>query len=152
MSHTLSYLSLIGSLVLVSCASVPPTCPKTTPGQCKSMGEVNALVDQGVFDEKIGIKKTKRPAKKNSKGRVHFPKDDPTSQTDFIAEIDDPKRQPETVLKIWFAAYEDAAGNYVSAHTVFTVVQPAYWQGDPTSIARIAEEALLNPSLVADNA
>jgi len=45
----ISLLSIV--LLLNACASVnkSPTCPKSTLGQCLSMGAVNDLVDQGAF-------------------------------------------------------------------------------------------------------
>ncbi len=154
MPSTPLYLSFILPLVLASCTSIPAssTCPKSTPGECQSMGAVNALVDQGVFDETVVVKKTKRNIKKNSPSAVNTTSRTAQSPAAAINDLDAPRRSPETVLKIWFAAYEDGAGNYVSEHTVFTVVQASYWHNNPASITRITEEALLTPSLVRNHA
>ncbi len=154
MPSTPLYLSFILPILLASCASIPAssTCPKNTSGECQSMGAVNDLVDQGAFDESVVAKKAKRSIKKNSLSAVNTKARTYKPATAPINNMDVPERTPETVLKIWFAAYEDGAGNYVSEHAVFTVVQPSYWHNKPASITRIAEEALLTPSLVRNHA
>ncbi len=154
MPSTPLYLSFILPLILASCASIPAssTCPKSTPGECQSMGAVNDLVDQGVFDKTVVAKKAKRNIKKNSPSTVNTKARTSKPATAPINDIDIPERTPETVLKIWFAAYEDSSGNYISEHTVFTVVQASYWHNNPASITHIAEEALLTPSLVPNHA
>ena len=42
-----------------------------------------------------------------------------------------PIRTHETVQKIWVASYQDKDNNYHEPSTVFTVIKPGHWVGDP---------------------
>jgi type IV conjugative transfer system lipoprotein TraV len=43
----------------------------------------------------------------------------------------DPLRYQETVLRVWVAPYEDKEGNYYQPTTLYTVVKPGHWVGNP---------------------
>jgi len=135
------YLLLMVLLALSSCANLKPTsnCPKQTIGQCQSMYTVNDMIDQGAFDTKPAstqITQTTTKSRNTAKRYRRWQQQKiPVAQA---TGTNDPQRQPETVLKIWLAAYEDSFGNYVSEHTLFTTIKPAHWQ-HPSQYSQQAE-------------
>ncbi len=127
-----STLLLLSSTILFlsACAtsSKVPSCPKSTLGQCLSMGEMNELVDRGIFDDKGSTKLAATKAKQRFKTNH---KTTPPDQVIPQAVAHRPLRRREQTLQIWLAPYEDNAGNYIGGHSVFTVVAPAKWIGLP---------------------
>lgn len=42
-----------------------------------------------------------------------------------------PLRYGETVMRVWFAPFEDKQGNYHEESDIFTITKPGHWIGDP---------------------
>jgi conjugal transfer pilus assembly protein TraV len=67
---------------------------------CKSLDDVNRMIDRGEL---------------NKKSAIHD-------------ENYTPKRSHETLMKIWMAPYEDSESNYHKASEIFTVTQKSHWK------------------------
>lgn len=102
-SYTLLY-----SVVLLSGCSTNESfdCKAGTGIGCKSITEVNQLVDQGDFGE-----------------------DRPPSGQSLIAFAEDRtvQRVQEQHLRVWIAPFQDEHGNLHEDSTVHTVLKPGYW-------------------------
>ncbi len=93
------------------------TCPMKLGVSCQSLDQVNTLVDQGKLAQ---AKPASSVEKTTLTVDIHYLSDAGES-TDFI------KRNPETVMRLWIAPYQDSQGNYFSANTVYHVIQPGQW-------------------------
>jgi len=129
----ISLLSIV--LLLNACANInkSPACPKSTLGQCLSMGAVNDLIDQGSFEQEIQ-KNYRKKSQQQTRSLQFYDQ----AQVQDINNI--PLRSGEKILQIWLAPYEDDAGNYVTGHSIFTVVLPASWGPPPPIQATPVEE------------
>ncbi len=92
------------------------TCPMKPGVTCQSLDEVNTLVDQG----KLTQSKPAPSAETTLTMDIHYLADAGDSS-------DSIKRNPETVMRLWIAPYQDKQGNYFSAHIVYHVIQPGHW-------------------------
>ena len=113
------------SSTLVGCGELNSqfTCPMKPGVSCQSLDQVNTLVDQG----KLAQSKPAPSAETTLTVDIHYLADAGDS-TDSI------KRNPETVMRLWIAPYQDSQGNYFSANTVYHVIQPGHWSPE-SSIA-----------------
>ncbi len=86
---------------------------------CKSISEVNRMVDQGQFggssDEETGFIKTLAPIAMTSE-------DIPQTSTGGIERI------PEQNLRLWIAPFQDEAGNFHEESAIHTVVRQGRWK------------------------
>jgi conjugal transfer pilus assembly protein TraV len=98
------------------------TCPMKPGVSCQSLDQVNTLVDQGKLAQAKPVPSTETTLTVD----IHYLADAGDS-TDSI------KRNPETVMRLWIAPYQDSQGNYFSANTVYHVIQPGHWSPE-TSI------------------
>ncbi len=108
------------------------------------MGEMNDLVDRGIFDDKTSTKLTLQ------KTNQHFKADHKIAPPDQVipqAVAHRPLRRHEQTLQIWLVPYEDDAGHYIDGHSVFTVVEPSKWIGLPPVQANAQEAQFLTPLL-----
>lgn len=111
------FLLIVSLSILTGCASLNSefNCPAKKGIGCKSIQEVNELVNDGVLDNNL-IKTSKTPKTKNSAPSFFS-----------IGMKGKPARSRDKVLSIWLAPYEDANGNYHDASTVHTVIQDGAW-------------------------
>src|SRR5271169_2939063 len=81
------------------------TCPMKPGVSCQSLDQVNTLVDQGKLAQS-------KPAPSNETTL--------TVDIQYLADAGDStdsiKRNPETVMRLWVAPYQDNQGNYFSAN------------------------------------
>lgn len=99
-------------------------CPNRAGVSCKSLGEINSMVDQG----QIGLN-----------NRTSEVSDVPFSQVPTLTanQIEygfhgkNPIRHGEQIQKMWLSPYEDMQGNYHEQHVIYSVVNPGYWIGHP---------------------
>lgn len=107
------------SSALVGCGELNSqfTCPMKPGVSCQSLDQVNTLVDQG----KLAQAKPASLVKKTTLTVDSHYLADAGDSTDSI------KRNPETVMRLWIAPYQDSRGNYFSANTVYHVIQPGHW-------------------------
>lgn len=112
-------LLLISTVLAVSgCASMNSefNCPAGKGVGCKSIHEINQMVDEGVLSSG------------ESQPQPHILK---TTLTPLLVDINEtalPQRSAEKILRVWIASYEDIEGNWHSPQTVHTVVKKAEWQ------------------------
>jgi len=93
---------LLLSLLTSACTQMRHnTCPKSTLGQCRSMGEMNHLVDQGVFEEQSSVTPTLQE-----------------STTELATPLGTQSSCPNQSIPVWIAPYEDEHGNKITAHTI----------------------------------
>ncbi len=113
------------SAALMGCGELNSqfTCPMKPGVSCQSLDQVNTLVDQG----KLAQSKPAPSVEKTTLTVDIRYLADAGDSTDFI------KRNPETVMRLWIAPYQDSQGNYFSANTVYHVIQPGHWSPE-TSI------------------
>lgn len=110
--------------VLISgCGLKKFDCPYRDGVSCKSLSEVNEMVDRGESGKKCKKKRTvKEPFMKDQTLAL--------GQTPSASlEPGDPVRIPEKMLRIWLAPYESQDGTFHQQTTLNTVVTPAYWVG-----------------------
>ena len=120
-SRKLFNLSLIlGYSVLSGCGELNSqfTCPMKPGVTCRSLDQVNTMVDQGKLAE----------AKPNP-----APSSDPllTVNVSYSADNNEVTRSPESVMRLWIAPYQDSQGNYFSSTQIYHVIQPGHWSTDP---------------------
>ena len=112
---TLKSLSML--LILTGCAGINGKfdCPYKLGISCKSVSEVNDLVDLGKLPAKLVSKnKTVKTIVVNS-------------TTTTVSEWRGAKRIPEKILTVWLAPFVDQAGNYHGGSFLTAVIQPAKW-------------------------
>lgn len=84
---------------------------------CKSISEVNELVDQGQFKDKG----------KEASGAKNL--EVASAQLPIIAFPQGSiQRIPEEHLRVWIAPHLDEQGNFHEASIIHTVIQPGRWQ------------------------
>jgi hypothetical protein len=101
--------------MLTGCAGINGKfdCPYKLGISCKSVSEVNDLVDRGKLPAKLVSKN------KTAKATV-------TVNT-TVTEWRGVKRIPEKILTVWLAPFVDQAGNYHGGSFLTAVIQPAKW-------------------------
>lgn len=102
--------------LLAGCATLNSNfeCPRKQGVSCKSLCEVNHMVDEGQLGAQPDAKPTQHLIIQSSKS-VLLDKNESIS------------RSPENVLAIWLAPFTDTAGRYHTAHTVYSVIHPGSW-------------------------
>lgn len=105
---------LLGIIGLTGCTHMNShlDCGLQKGATCKSLDEVNQLVDAG----HLGNGKIKR-VKRHGR-HIHVAGNTPK-----------PVRVPEEVMRIWVAPYQDAQGNYHGEKFVYAVVKSSAWLG-----------------------
>jgi hypothetical protein len=84
---------------------------------CKSIGQVNDMVDSGMLGSKpssIGNKKTEKPS------YLDINRQNLSSRFNAL-------RAGEEVVRIWVAPYQDVHSNYHNESTLYTVVRKNNW-------------------------
>ena len=106
------------------------SCPMQPGQMCASVDEVNKMVNQG----KIGRKGNTIEAVNKAGYPIEMGSIKSTALTGYPigeTEIGKPLRYGESVMRVWVAPYEGEDGNYYQASTLYTVVNPGHWVGDP---------------------
>lgn len=130
-SKTFLYIwPLIGSLALVSCSpySRDFDCGPSKGVGCKSVSEVNELINTGEIEEFTDeeCKSCKADDILNKK-EVQI-KEYPINQEAQINGKGSVIRKPEKVLKVWVADFEDEDGHYEEESVVHLVATPGKWE------------------------
>lgn len=115
-------------LCITSCASTPSTdCANKIQGlTCKSLGEVNDMVNRGEIRAGNAPKEQGVALSKPEPQVENF-----NSYPFSLVMSGEPLRYGETVLRVWIAPFEDTAGNYHDQSLVYTVVKKGHWLGNP---------------------
>lgn len=115
-------LCCVALMLITGCGLKKFDCPYTDGISCKSLSEVNAMVDRGEHGTK--------PSKNKSKIKEDFINQEllALDGTNIMSiEGQEPKRIPEKVLRIWLAPYESVEGTFHQQTFINTVVSPAHW-------------------------
>ena len=99
------FLLLILPVLLTGCAAMNSDfdCGVKPGVMCKSLDQVNAMIDQGELGGK-----------------------EKTFDVPFKPGV--PYRHSDTVMRIWIAPYEDVQGNYHQESVIYTVIKPGRWE------------------------
>ena len=114
----------IGFIGLLSgCSSLNSNfdCPKKPGVMCKSLDQVNTMVDQGQLGHSSGTTLSTSEAKTSSLIAINSESSDESMRTH------------DTVARIWIAPFEDSDGDYYKATTVYHVIKPSEWINSPAT-------------------
>ena len=105
---------IISCLLLTSCATTRETfdCKYSKGVGCHSITEVNAMVNDGKLDSKMGSK----------------PQQDFNIKAPIVPNDLSIKRVTEQHLRVWVAPHQDEQGNFHEGAKVHTVLKPGFWQ------------------------
>ena len=105
-------------LMLSGCSTMNSNfdCPQKDGVMCKSVSDVNHMVDSGQLGRSSFSQKQK--ASDTSFGNNTFV---------FKKEGNSPTRAAECVSRIWISPYEDKDGNYHDETMLYKVTSPSYW-------------------------
>ncbi len=111
---------------------------EVAPGiACKSISEVNKLVDNNELENAIGEKDDDTASKKASSTKA-LPSFTDTAIYSAENSSTTLKRQSERTLRIWIASHQNQHGDFFEESYVHTVVTPGKWVEEKTS-SRIEE-------------
>jgi hypothetical protein len=91
----------------------------------KSISEVNAMIDQGKI---ASLQGDSEQSKIISPVLVQNPPKEVNQETIVLSDHSVIQRQPEQHMRIWFAPFQDANGNFHEAAVVHTLQRPSFWQ------------------------
>lgn len=132
------------SVFMAGCASLNSRfdCPMQPGVHCESLDQVNAQVNQGLLGNSSTATRCKRCQATHHATMKPNQWTAPNSSLALATNAPAPVRREATVMRIWIAAFEDKAGNYYQPTTVYTVVKPGFWVGQPVkAVTSIGEEA-----------
>lgn len=138
------FLPLFLCSSLSSCADMNThfDCPMKPGVRCESLDQINARVDRGEIGKDLThaprATEPKRPSYVSTDHpRPSYYKDQPGSPPSSMSWVSikhaakDPVREPESVMRVWFAPFEDTEGNYHTESEVYSVVRPGFWVDRP---------------------
>jgi conjugal transfer pilus assembly protein TraV len=97
-------------------------CPNKAGTSCKSLDQINRMVDSGQLQSKPDVSMSNSYHKTPEFQSV-------TSFSNY--KPGEPLRYGETVQRIWIAPYEDTEGNYHQESVLYTIVKDGHWIGTP---------------------
>lgn len=111
-------------LSLSACSTMNSSfdCPNKAGVNCKSLDQINGMVDTGQIRGQSDIG--------GSSLDVNSPVFEAFPVTTSYAP-GQPLRYGETVQRIWVAPYEDSEGNYHQDNLVYAIVKGGHWIGKP---------------------
>lgn len=123
MKNIIQKTLLISVIVFLSgCSSMNSSfvCPYKSGVMCRSLDQVNDMVDRGIIGaERVEKTKTSRSyLSALSVGEINKQ----TMNGRFSS-----LRAGEQVVRIWIAPYQDVNGNYHNESTIYTVVRKNNW-------------------------
>lgn len=115
---------LIGLIAigLAGCSATSETfdCKEGKGVGCKSISDVNKMVDQGNFGDASSIPNINLPVIAPPSPKIQYV-DAPQSDDMTI------NRVKEEHLRVWIAPFQDEYGNLHEGSVIHTVVKPGYW-------------------------
>jgi hypothetical protein len=99
-------------------------CPNKAGVMCKSVDQINGMVDTGQIQV---------PSKQGSTLQKEDSEFQPYADS-AVYYPGAPLRYGETVQRIWFAPYEDTENNYHQDNVIYTIVKDGYWIGTPPKV------------------
>ena len=131
--HYRHVLSLGLVLLLTGCASAGSstfTCLSPSTGMCSSVGTVDGMVKTGQLNNNQGNNGASASSSAGATATGDFGNFS-TPFPDSVITPGAPLRIQEQVMPVWFAPYQDKQGNYHDAATLYTIVHPGTWAGNP---------------------
>lgn len=106
--------------LLFGCSSMNSKfdCPNRPGVSCRSLDQVNDMVDRGVIGRDISFKG-------HSIQDKFYPFNSSAVGYNSVAKA--PLRTGERVIRIWTAPYQDVQGNYHDEGVIYTVVNKSNW-------------------------
>ena len=127
--------------LLSACTSLNSNfdCPNKAGVNCKSLDEINAMVDSGVIQGRVphpcpGINPVVYDVPNHGRGYKSNCASISTEVSVFESfssvippKFAEPFRTAENIQRIWIAPYEDTEGNYHQDNLVYTVTEGSHW-------------------------
>lgn len=123
------FISFVPFIIfLTGCGSMNSKfdCPNQPGITCKSIDQVNDMVDRGLIGKSGEVENTKKIS--NTKFYPIKSNLNIVTNTNNNAEKQpNPFRAGEQVVRIWIAPYQDVYGNYHNENSIYTVVRKSNW-------------------------
>ena len=112
-------------MTLSACSSMNGSfdCPNKAGMSCKSLDQINSMVDSGQISGRSGLL--------SSDAKMADSVEFESFPTSAIYHDGAPLRYGETVQRIWLAPYEDTEGNYHQDSLMYSIVKQGHWIGTP---------------------
>lgn len=122
---------MVSALTLSACSSMNGSfdCPNKAGVNCKSLDQINGMVDSGQIQGRSGLtgsddQRTVSTEFESYPGAVSY-------------HPGAPLRYGETVQRIWVAPYEDTEGNYHQDSLMYAIVKHGHWIGAPVKAIEV---------------
>lgn len=166
-TETVSVLGIALCLNLCGCSTTSETfdCKAGKGVGCKSISEVNQMIDQGTLGNLVERNMDLRSAVQHSQPelplmaaslstpliskdyttveRISLSQSIPFSNTLAVHRIQ------EEPLKVWIAPFQDAQGNFHEGSVIHTVIRPGHWHLKP--LTQVNTTTRIYDSRVSDN-
>lgn len=121
-------------LILTSCSTMNSSfdCPNKDGINCKSLDEINTMVDQA---EGGGVSQVITPCSR-CQNRPSFQ----AYTTTTSINLNEPTKTNDIVKRVWLAPYEDKEGNYHTDTYVYTVAKQGHWINTPAKANLVVKE------------
>jgi conjugal transfer pilus assembly protein TraV len=130
-----TFILFLSFLILLSGCSTTSEVFECETGKgigCKSISEVNKMVDQGQVGENIEDSQTlKTSAPVFAQNTMSSEKNPIDAQEIVLSDKTTVKRVKEDHLRVWIAPFQDEQGNLHEGSVIHTVIRPGYWQLTP---------------------
>lgn len=117
-------LMQLGGLTACTTMNSSFDCPNKAGVRCKSLDQINAMVDSGQIRGRTQIRTSAVTPCTGCTEFQSFP-----TRTSFVPG--QPIRYGETVQRIWIAPYEDSEGNYHQDSLMYAIMKGGHWIGRP---------------------
>lgn len=105
-------------------------CPNKAGVRCKSLDQINSLVDTGEIRGRTQISPPAVTTCTDCREFQAFP-----IRASFMPG--QPIRYGETVQRIWIAPYEDNEGNYHQDNLMYAIMKGGHWIGRPVKTVNL---------------
>lgn len=116
----------LGTLTACSTMNSKFDCPNQAGVRCKSLDQINAMVNNGQLSGRATEEST------NINNDLQFQAFPQLASY----QTGSPIRYGETVQRIWIAPYEDTEGNYHQDSVMYVVMKNGHWIGNPVKTIR----------------
>jgi conjugal transfer pilus assembly protein TraV len=147
-------LGLAFCFSLCACSTTSETfdCPAGKGVGCKSVTEINQMIDQGALSGvPVAAEKINSTQAPPSLAFANTPLSDSRVSDLKVSDEISVQRIQEEHLRVWIAPYQDAQGNLHEGSIVHTVLKPGSWQvrvADPkVSDSSVADPSAVDPSI-----
>ena len=125
------FLSFLPVLILLSGCSTTSEVFECEAGKgigCKSISEVNKMVDTGKLANNEEPDSLKAVAPVFAQNNVNSQNNPIDGNQIILSDQTMVKRVQEAPLRVWIAPFQDEQGNLHEGSVVHTVIRPGYWQ------------------------